>query len=95
MSVCETFPDPTPVVAASTFPVVLRMTGVFPHQLVRMVFHDNREGGDLEHVDADQTVHNKLLYGAPTWAKDLQAEIDTVSQFNHENAVMVLDVTEH
>ncbi|NVO29537.1 hypothetical protein HJ526_19125 [Donghicola sp. C2-DW-16] len=90
MSVCETFPDPTPVAAVTTYPVVLRMTGVFPHQLARMVFHDNREGGDLEHVDADQTVHNKLLHGAPTWAKDLQAEIDTVSQFNHENAVEAL-----
>ncbi len=90
MSVSETFPDPTPVVAAPTYPVVLRMTGVFPHQLARMVFHDKREGGDLEHVDADQTVHNKLLYGAPTWAEDLQAEIDTVSQFNLENAVEAL-----
>lgn len=90
MSVSETFPDPTPVATAPTYPVVLRMTGVFPHQLARMVFHDKREGGDLEHVDADQSVHNKLLYGAPTWAKDLEAEIDTVSQFNHENAVEAL-----
>ena len=90
MSVRESFANPSPVEAAPSFPVVLRMTGVFPHQLARMVFHDKRKGGGLEHVDADKTAHNKRLYGAPTWAEDLQAEIAETSALNLENAVAAL-----
>lgn len=91
MSVRETFENACVVSSEVRHPVVLRFKGVHAHALARIVFHDARTGGDLSHVDADQSGHNKRLYGSASWAQDLKAEIAEIKLSNHENAIAALE----
>lgn len=63
-------------------PVVLRFAGLHPKDLGRFKMHDRRTGGDLSHVDLEQTAENKIEFGAPSWMEDLHADVATAARLN-------------
>ena len=67
-----------------TAPIVLRFRGLWPHNLGRFKMHDQREGGDLSHVDQARSDGNRILFGEPDWIKALRSEIKKMSTLNHE-----------
>lgn len=69
------------------YSVVLRFKGLYPHQLVRFKMHGNRSGGDLSHIDVEQTSKNEILIGPDTWMEDLKAEIAQVAASNLKEIV--------
>ncbi|MDO9640891.1 MAG: plasmid recombination protein [Pseudotabrizicola sp.] len=69
------------------YSVVLRFKGLYPHQLARIRMHGNRSGGDLSHIDVEQTKKNEILIGPDTWMEDLKAEIAQVAARNLKDIV--------
>ncbi|MEH6773686.1 MAG: hypothetical protein V7668_07170 [Cereibacter changlensis] len=75
------FFQPAPAVVEGP-PIVLRFQGLHPGDLGRFAMHDQRAGGDLQHVDPEQIEANRVEFGETIWIKDLRLEIDTASRQN-------------
>ena len=65
-----------------SYRIVLRMKGLFPHQLKGLLMHARRSGGDLDHIDHSKTVLNEIIMGAPDWAERLRSRIAKSSEAN-------------
>lgn len=55
--------------------VVLRVEGLYPHQLAGYEAHRMRKHGDLAHVDAGRSHLNRRLIGDADWAAKALSEI--------------------
>tara|TARA_R110000868_G_scaffold77666_4_gene222266 strand:- start:16476 stop:18200 length:1725 start_codon:yes stop_codon:yes gene_type:complete len=84
------FTDAEPVIPEKA-PIVLRLAGLWPHQLRRFKFHDERRGGDLVHVDLDLTKGNACLVGDETWDQVIRDEIEAMKLHNFEQQVAALE----
>lgn len=89
MSVEPKFTDAKPV-EIRQFPLVLRFKGLWPHNLARFKFHDERRGGDLEHIDEGLTKYNEVLVGEPDWDRLIREEIAEMRLRNLEEHVGAL-----
>ena len=71
-------------------PVVLRFAGLFPRDLGKFKMHDERGGGDLEHVDQELSRLNQVLAGEPGWQKQILDEIAEMRRHNHQEHLRAL-----
>lgn len=70
------------------FPIVMRMQGMWPHQLGGYETHRTRKGGDLAHVDKARSPLNRSLIGSSDWA---QAAWEEISEMTAENFSLELE----
>ena len=67
----------------TSYPVMLRFQGLYPHQLGGYEAHRLRKGGDLSHVDRAQTeLNGPPLIGGEDWAATALAEIREMTTEN-------------
>ena len=70
------------------FPIVMRMQGMWPHQLAKYEMHRSRTGGDCGHVDTVRSVNNRPLIGEGDWAQEAWEEI---AEMRAENFALELE----
>lgn len=64
-------------------PVVMRMQGLWPRDIVGFERHRRRLGGDLGHVDPSRSGLNRRLLGTSNWAQEAWDEIGDMRAENH------------
>lgn len=64
------------------YPVVLRLEGLYPHQLAGYEVHRLRKGGDLSHVNKSPSELNQRLIGPEGWAAQALEEIREMATQN-------------
>ncbi|WP_082023083.1 plasmid recombination protein [Leisingera sp. McT4-56] len=89
MTVQPKFTNSKPVILNEA-PVVLRFAGLFPRDLGKFKMHDERGGGDLDHVDQELSRLNQVLAGEPGWQQQIRGEIAEMRRHNHEEHLRAL-----
>ena len=89
MTVQPKFTQAQPVILDEA-PVVLRFAGLFPQGLGKFKMHDERGGGDLDHVDQELSRLNQVLAGEPGWQQQIRGEIAEMRRHNHEEHLRAL-----
>ena len=67
--------------------IVLRLKGLFPNQLGRVLMHAKRSGGDLDHIDHSKSDLNETLIGHRDWVDRLRTRIARASEANLEEEI--------
>lgn len=70
-----------------SYRIVLRLKGLFPNQLGRVLMHAKRAGGDLDHIDHSKSDLNEILIGPQDWVDQLRTRIAWASEANLEEEV--------
>ncbi|KIC23953.1 hypothetical protein RA23_12780, partial [Leisingera sp. ANG-S3] len=69
---------------------MLRFAGLFPQGLGKFKIHDERGGGDLDHVDQELSRLNQVLAGEPGWQQQIRGEIAEMRRHNHQEHLRAL-----
>ena len=83
-------PGTASLVPSEPPPIVLRFAGLHPGDLGRFRMHEEREGGDLSHVDREQSKENRVEFGDIGWIEDLKFEVLAASRSNLDNHLAAL-----
>ncbi|MEC7795576.1 MAG: plasmid recombination protein [Pseudomonadota bacterium] len=75
----------------TTYPIVLRMQGVWPQNIGGYEKHRLRLGGDLGHIDPSKSEANTQIIGDDDWAALCLHEIEDMRLSNHAKALEALE----
>lgn len=90
MSAHPQFDNASPALPAD-FPIVLRFESLHPNDLGRFKMHDQRQGGDLSHVDPVKKLLNEVLYAQPKWDAQIKSEVEQAKARNMAENIRALE----